>query len=83
METIMATPAIVPSTLEYLFHRIETKLKFATGPSIIVLDECWLFFDNPAFKDKLREYFKDMRKRILLSYLLHKIYLMWQINQIY
>lgn len=63
METIMATPAIVPSTLEYLFHRIETKLKFATGPSIIVLDECWLFFDNPAFKDKLREYFKDMRKK--------------------
>ncbi|MCQ2374001.1 MAG: hypothetical protein MJ050_07985 [Phascolarctobacterium sp.] len=63
METLMATPAIVPSTLDYLFHRIETSLKEASGPSIIVLDECWLFFDNPAFKDKLREYFKDMRKK--------------------
>lgn len=63
METLMATPAIVPSTLDYLFHRIETSLKEAAGPSIIVLDECWLFFDNPAFKDKLREYFKDMRKK--------------------
>ena len=63
METIMNTPAIVPPTLDYLFHRIETQLKTAKGPSIIVLDECWLFFDNPAFRDKLREYFKDMRKK--------------------
>uniref|UniRef100_UPI00288A3A7A TraG/VirB4 family ATPase n=1 Tax=Selenomonas artemidis TaxID=671224 RepID=UPI00288A3A7A len=63
METLMATPAIVPATLDYLFHRIEGKLKHAKGPSIIVLDECWLFFDNPIFKEKLREYFKDMRKK--------------------
>lgn len=63
MEALMNTPAIVPTTLEYLFHRIEKSLKESGGPSIIVLDECWLFFDNPAFKDKLREYFKDMRKK--------------------
>ena len=63
METLMSKKEIVPPTLDYLFHRIETKLKKATGPSIIVLDECWLFFDHPAFKDKLREYFKDMRKK--------------------
>lgn len=63
METLMSTPAIVPATLDYLFHRIEGSLKEAAGPSVIVLDECWLFFDNPAFKDKLREYFKDMRKK--------------------
>jgi type IV secretion system protein VirB4 len=30
---------------------------------MILLDECWMFFDNPAFKAKLREYFKDMRKK--------------------
>ena len=63
METLMSTPAIVPSTLDYLFHRIERKLKTAAGPSAIWLDECWLFFDNPMFKEKLREYFKDMRKK--------------------
>lgn len=63
METLMNTKEIVPITLEYLFHRIETQIKTAKGPSIIVLDECWLFFDNPIFKDKLREYFKDMRKK--------------------
>lgn len=63
METLMQTRSIVPATLDYLFHRIEKKIKSSKGPSIIVLDECWLFFDNPAFQDKLREYFKDMRKK--------------------
>ena len=50
METLMATPAIVPPTLDYLFHRIEGSLKEASGPAIIVLDECWLFFDNPVLR---------------------------------
>ncbi len=63
METLMATPDVVPPTLDYLFHRTETALKDNTGPAIIVLDECWLFMDNPAFRDKLREYLKDMRKK--------------------
>jgi len=63
METLMSTPAIVPAALDYLFHRIESRLKDAVGPSLILLDECWLFFDNEAFKQKLREYFKDMRKK--------------------
>ncbi len=30
---------------------------------MIILDECWLFFDNPVFRDKIREYFKDLRKK--------------------
>lgn len=63
METLMATPAIVPVTLDYLFHRIENNLKKAKGPSIIVFDECWLFLDNEIFRAKLKEYFKDMRKK--------------------
>ena len=63
METLMSTPAIMPITLDYLFHRIEGQISHAVGPSIIVLDECWLFFDNPVFRNKLREYFKDMRKK--------------------
>ncbi len=63
MESLMNTPTIVPSTLSYLFHIIEKKIAKADGPSIIVLDECWLFLDNDAFRDKLREYFKVMRKQ--------------------
>lgn len=63
METLMNTPAIVPATLDYLFHRIESQLKEDGAPSMIVLDECWLYLKNPIFAEKLREYFKDMRKK--------------------
>ncbi len=63
METLMETAAIVPPTLDYLFHRIEMKINKATGPSLIVLDECWLFMDNEIFQNKLKEYMKDMRKK--------------------
>ena len=60
MEKLMATPAIVGPTLMYIFHRIEQQL---TGrPTIIVLDECWVFFDNPMFADKIREWLKVLRK---------------------
>lgn len=63
METVMNTPAIVPTVLDYLFHRIERKLRHAKGPSLLTLDEAWLFFDNDIFRAKLREYFKDFRKK--------------------
>lgn len=60
MEKLMATPAIIGPTLMYIFHRIEQQL---TGrPTIIVLDECWVFFDNPMFADKIREWLKVLRK---------------------
>lgn len=63
METVMNTPAIVPTVLDYLFHRIERRLGKAKGPSLLCLDEAWLFFDNEIFRQKLREYFKDFRKK--------------------
>ena len=60
MEKLMATPAIVGPTLMYIFHKIEQQL---TGrPTIIVLDECWVFFDNPMFESKIREWLKVLRK---------------------
>lgn len=64
MEAVMRTPAIVPSTIDFLFHQIDSTLKEDTPyPTMIILDECWLFFDNPVFRDKIREYFKDLRKK--------------------
>lgn len=60
----MNMPSIVPLTLDYLFHRIEGSINEAAGPSMIVLDECWLFFDNPIFQKKLKDYFKTMRKKL-------------------
>lgn len=63
METLMNLPEAVPLTLDYLFHRIEQQISKAKGPSIMVMDECWLFLDNPIFAAKLKEYLKDMRKK--------------------
>lgn len=61
MEKLMENEAIVAPVLDYLFHRIEQQL---TGsPTIIVLDECWLFLRNKSFSNKIVEYLKDLRKK--------------------
>ena len=46
-----------------LRDNIERKLRVGKGPSLLTLDEAWLFFDNDIFRAKLREYFKDFRKK--------------------
>lgn len=47
-------------TLLYLFRRIERQL---TGqPAAIILDEAWLMLGHPAFRAKIREWLKVMRK---------------------
>ena len=60
MEKLMATPQIVGTVLMYIFHCIERSLK--GEPTIIVLDECWVFFDNEQFAQKIREWLKVLRK---------------------
>ncbi|MEJ6457850.1 ATPase [Fusobacterium nucleatum] len=61
MEKIMNVKSAVTPLLSYLFHKVEEKLTGA--PSIIVLDECWLFFDNEQFANKIREWLKVLRKK--------------------
>ena len=60
MEKLMGTPAIVSPTLMYIFHRIEQSLD--GKPTLIILDECWVFFDNEQFAQKIREWLKVLRK---------------------
>lgn len=47
-------------TLLYLFRRIERALK--GQPAIIILDEAWLMLGHPAFRAKIREWLKVLRK---------------------
>jgi len=56
----MATPAIVGPTLMYIFHRIEQSLTGA--PTLIILDEAWVFLDHEQFAQKIREWLKVLRK---------------------
>lgn len=60
MEALMETPGVVMSVLSYLFHRLEQR--FTGRPTLLVLDEAWLFLDNKAFSAKIREWLKVLRK---------------------
>lgn len=50
---------LIPVLL-YLFRRIEKRLTGA--PSLIMLDEAWLMLGHPAFREKIREWLKVLRK---------------------
>lgn len=60
MGRLMEAKSIVGPTLMYLFHRIEESLD--GRPTIIVLDECWVFFSNQSFANKIKEWLKVLRK---------------------
>ena len=57
----MENESILAPTLDYLFHRIESQL--SKVPALIIMDECWLFLRNDAFRKKIAEYIKDLRKK--------------------
>ncbi len=56
----MGDPKIVLPVLLYLFRRIEKSLH--GQPAAILIDEAWVVLGHPVFRDKLREWFKIMRK---------------------
>ena len=51
---------IVLPVLTYLFHKIEQR--FQGQPTLLVLDEAWIMLGHPAFKAKIREWLKVLRK---------------------
>jgi type IV secretion system protein VirB4 len=57
----MGQPGAVPPVLSYLFHRLEER--FDGNPTILLLDEAWLFLDNPLFAARIREWLKVLRKK--------------------
>jgi type IV secretion system protein TrbE len=62
MEELMQTKGAVMPVLAYLFHRLEQRFN-AAAPTLLVLDEAWLFLDHPAFAAKIREWLKVLRKK--------------------
>ena len=43
------------------FGRLEEH--FDGGPSLLILDEAWLFLDSPIFAARIREWLKTLRKK--------------------
>jgi type IV secretion system protein VirB4 len=60
-ETLMGRPGAVAPVLSYLFHRLEER--FDGAPTLLLLDEAWLFLDNPLFAARIREWLKVLRKK--------------------
>lgn len=60
-ETLMAQQGALPPVLSYLFHRLEER--FDGSPTLLLLDEAWLFLDNPLFAARIREWLKVLRKK--------------------
>jgi type IV secretion system protein VirB4 len=60
-EALMHQAGAVMPVLTYLFHRLEER--FDGSPTLLVLDEAWLFLDNPLFAARIREWLKVLRKR--------------------
>jgi type IV secretion system protein VirB4 len=47
--------------LQYLFARFDER--FDGAPTLLILDEAWLFLDDPAFASRIRQWLKTLRKK--------------------
>ncbi|RZJ38801.1 MAG: conjugal transfer protein TrbE, partial [Brevundimonas sp.] len=61
LDSLMATPSAVAPVLSALFHHLERG--FDGRPTLLVLDEAWLFLGETAFAAKIREWLKTLRKK--------------------
>ena len=56
----MSPEAVIPG-LFYLFHRVEQR--FDGRPTLLILDEAWLFLKHPVFMGQLQNWLKTLRKK--------------------
>jgi type IV secretion system protein VirB4 len=60
-ERLMSQTGVVAPVLTYLFHRLEER--FDGRPTLLILDEAWIFLDHPLFAARIREWLKTLRKK--------------------
>jgi type IV secretion system protein TrbE len=60
-EDLMRQPMLAAPVLTYLFHQLEAG--FDGRPTLLILDEAWLFLDDPLFAARIREWLKVLRKK--------------------
>jgi type IV secretion system protein VirB4 len=60
-EALLGQSSAVAPVLTYLFHRLEER--FDGRPSLLILDEAWIFLDHPLFAARIREWLKTLRKK--------------------
>jgi len=57
----MHSKAAVLAVLQYLFARFGER--FDGAPTLLILDEAWLFLDDPVFASRIRQWLKTLRKK--------------------
>lgn len=62
MGEVIKNEKVITPLLDYIFHKIETE-KLDGTPSLIVLDECWVFLKNENMANKIAEWLKVLRKK--------------------
>ncbi|WP_337180442.1 conjugal transfer protein TrbE [Sphingopyxis granuli] len=60
-EALMGQAGVVAPVLTYIFHRLEER--FTGRPTLLILDEAWVFLDHPLFAARVREWLKVLRKK--------------------
>ena len=60
-EGLMSQAGVIAPVLAYLFHRLEAR--FDGRPTLLILDEAWLYLDHPLFAARIREWLKVLRKK--------------------
>ncbi|QQE11313.1 hypothetical protein JD969_17720 [Planctomycetota bacterium] len=77
LEGVYRMGLALPGVLSYLFNRLEDRFASArdvdagvdkngspiTKPTLLILDEAWLFIDNDMFRGQIRDWLKTLRKR--------------------
>jgi type IV secretion system protein TrbE len=61
METLMRREAAIAPALRHLFDRLESR--FDGRPTLLLIDEAWVFLDHPLFAAQLRDWLKTLRKK--------------------
>lgn len=61
MEELLHTPRLAGPVLSFIFHRLEER--FDGAPTVILLDEFWVFLSHPMFANRIREWLKTLRKK--------------------
>ncbi|MGB6977197.1 MAG: DUF87 domain-containing protein [Gammaproteobacteria bacterium] len=58
-------PEIYLPILRYIFDQIESRLEEANGrrPTLVVLEEAWLYISHEVFARKLKDWLKTLRKK--------------------
>ena len=62
LEALMNRPRALKPLLTYLFHRLGARFQ-PDRPSLLVLDEAWMFLGDGRFAAQIREWLKTLRKK--------------------